>query len=206
MFAFIELKTDHLQLAPGQKVLKAIEYSRYLQAAELVAAAKDKASQIEREAHEAYETEKRRGYQDGINEARQLQSEMLIEAQTARDQFLKHADQQLAELVMSAVKTIVHGFDQTDLTLKITREALTHARHQKSVSLRVHPDQADNVSQRVQELLDGLPDIGFVEVQADPRVKYSGCLLETETGVVDASLDSQLAALEAGIRKSLTPG
>jgi type III secretion protein L len=204
MFAFVELKTDHLQLAPGQKVLKAIEYSRYLQAAELVAAAKEKAIQIQAEAQIAYEAEKDRGYQDGLEKVRQQQSQLLIEAQTARDQFLVNAEQELANLVLSAVKSVMQGFDQVDLTLNITREAITHARHQKTITLRVHPELAEKVSDRIQDMLGELTDIGFIEVVGDQRVKSAGCILETETGVVDATLESQLSALNFGIRKALT--
>lgn len=203
MFAFVELKTDHLQLAPGQKILKAIEYSRYLQAAELVAAAKEKATQIQADAQIAYEAEKERGYQDGLEKVRQQQSQLLIEAQTARDLFLVNAEQQLADLVLSAVKSIMQSFDQVDLTLNITREAITHARHQKTITLRVHPDLTEQVNVRIQDMLSELTDIGFIEVVGDQRVKLAGCLLETETGVVDATLESQINALSFGIRKAL---
>lgn len=203
MFAFVELKTDHLQLAPGQKVLKAVEYSRYLQAAELVAAAKEKAQKIQDEALDAYESEKKRGYNDGLDKVRSQQSQLLIEAQTARDAFLVNSEQKLANLVLEAVKSILQSYDQTTLTLNITRQAISHARHQKSITLKVHPSIVEEVNERIQDILSELTDIGFIEVVGDQRVKTAGCLLETETGVIDATLESQLSALKQGIRSAL---
>lgn len=203
MFAFVELKTDHLQLAPGQKVLKAVEYSRYLQAAELVAAAKEKAQKIQEEALDAYESEKQRGYNDGLEKVRSQQSQLLIEAQTARDTFLVNSEQKLADLVLEAVKSILQSYDQTTLTLDITRQAISHARHQKSITLKVHPSIVEEVNERIQDILSELTDIGFIEVVGDQRVKTAGCLLETETGVIDATLESQLLALKQGIRSAL---
>lgn len=66
MVSFVEIKTDNLQLAPGLKVLKAKDYVSYLDSQHLVEAANSKADSIIAKAQQAYETEKQRGYQDGL--------------------------------------------------------------------------------------------------------------------------------------------
>lgn len=67
MVSFVEIKTDNLQLAPGLKVLKAKDYVSYLDSQHLVEAARSKAESIITKADEAYELERQRGYQDGID-------------------------------------------------------------------------------------------------------------------------------------------
>ncbi|MDW2041094.1 SctL family type III secretion system stator protein VscL, partial [Vibrio sp. 2130-1] len=70
MVSFVEIKTDNLQLAPGLKVLKAKDYVSYLDSQHLVEAANSKADSIIAKAQQAYETEKQRGYQDGLEQAK----------------------------------------------------------------------------------------------------------------------------------------
>ena len=45
-----------------------------------------------------------------------------------------------------------------------------------------------------------------IDVVEDPRLKGPACVLETEAGVADASVDSQLAAIERSIKRHLTGG
>ncbi|MEZ9134252.1 FliH/SctL family protein, partial [Vibrio breoganii] len=43
-----------------------------------------------------------------------------------------------------------------------------------------------------------------VEVIADARLKNGGCILETEVGIIDASIDGQLQALKQAITKQFS--
>ncbi|WP_430650099.1 FliH/SctL family protein [Bradyrhizobium liaoningense] len=38
---------------------------------------------------------------------------------------------------------------------------------------------------------------------SDPRINDAGCILETDAGLVDATIESQLTLIEGGLRKSL---
>lgn len=42
-----------------------------------------------------------------------------------------------------------------------------------------------------------------VEVAADPRLNPGDCILETEIGVVDASLETQLQAIEQALQRRI---
>ncbi len=45
--------------------------------------------------------------------------------------------------------------------------------------------------------------MGYLEVVGDARLDQGGCILETEIGIIDASLDSQLAALQAALTEGV---
>jgi type III secretion protein L len=47
------------------------------------------------------------------------------------------------------------------------------------------------------------PKIQFLDVQADSRLSANGCVLETEIGVVDATLETQLKAIEKALIRSM---
>ena len=42
---------------------------------------------------------------------------------------------------------------------------------------------------------------GEVDVQEDPRLKGTACAVETAAGIADASIETQLAAVEDAIRR-----
>ncbi|MEF1164548.1 SctL family type III secretion system stator protein VscL, partial [Vibrio parahaemolyticus] len=45
---------------------------------------------------------------------------------------------------------------------------------------------------------------GYVDVVADARLKNGGCILETEVGIIDASIDGQIQALKQAMVKQLS--
>ena len=86
----------------------------------------------------------------------------------------------------------------------MARTALDVVRNQTHVTLRVGPDQLPTVRERVGEILNGHPAVSFLDVQPDARLQADGCILESEIGVIDASIDLQLEAISKAIRKSIS--
>ncbi|NBS63064.1 MAG: hypothetical protein EBT33_01785 [Betaproteobacteria bacterium] len=53
------------------------------------------------------------------------------------------------------------------------------------------------------ELLEQFPGVGILDIVADPRLKQDATILESEIGLVEASIESQLQAIEQGFQKVL---
>ena len=77
------------------------------------------------------------------------------------------------------------------------------ARGEKGRGLGV-PEQVAEVREKVSSILSDFPEVGYVEVIADARLKNGGCILETEVGIIDASIDGQLQALKQAITKQFS--
>ena len=61
----------------------------------------------------------------------------------------------------------------------------------------VSPDDKDAVRTSLAAMISSAPNgATFLDVTADPRMKPGDCILECERGVVDASLETQLKAIE----------
>ncbi|MEK0416848.1 MAG: hypothetical protein RI949_854, partial [Pseudomonadota bacterium] len=56
---------------------------------------------------------------------------------------------------------------------------------------------------RAAELLQSFPGIGMLDIVPDSRLKGDAAILESEIGVVEASIDMQMQALEHGFQKML---
>ncbi|EPR5146751.1 HrpE/YscL family type III secretion apparatus protein [Vibrio alginolyticus] len=204
MVSFVEIKTDNLQLAPGLKVLKAKDYASYLDSQHLVEAANSKAESIIANAQQAYESEKQRGYQDGLAQAKIENAQTMVETLARCNDYYQQVEEKMTDVVLEAVRKIIDTFDDVDTTVSVVREALQLVSNQKQVILHVHPEQVVEVREKVAGVLSDFPEVGYVDVVADARLKNGGCILETEVGIIDASIDGQLHALKQAMVKQFS--
>ncbi|KHE15937.1 SctL family type III secretion system stator protein AscL [Aeromonas hydrophila] len=203
MLPFVEIKSDHLQLAPSQHILRSQDYLSYLSAQELVEAARAQAADIVAEARAVYEEQKSLGWQAGIDEARREQAVLIHQTQLQCQGYYRTVELQMSEVVLQAVRKILHDYDQVALTLKVVREALSLVSNQKQVTIRVHPEQVQAVRDQIAQVHKDFPEIGYLEISADARLDQGGSILETEVGIIDASLDGQLEALSLAMSSEL---
>ncbi len=200
MAGFIRLKPGGIEIEPGQRLLRAAAYREYADAAALIESARLEAERIRRKAGAAFEAEKRRGYEEGLRQARLEQAEQMMALVADNIEFIASVERQMAEVVTAAVRKILGEFEEPELTLRLVRQALAVVRDQKRVTLRIAPELADAARAELQRLLAAHPGIGFLEVSPDPRLQPGACLLESELGVVEADLQTQLQALERALR------
>lgn len=203
MLPFIEIKSDQVLLAPDQVLLRSADYQGYLTANQLVELARERAQAIEQGAHDVYEQQKALGWQAGVEEARIQQATLIQETLVQCNQYYRQVEQQMSEVVLQAVRKILKQYDNTELALSVTREALSLVSNQKHVILHVQPEQVVAMREQVSQVLKDFPEVGYVEVVADARLDQGGCILETEIGIIDASVDGQLAALGLALKKPL---
>lgn len=202
MLPFIEIKSDQVLLAPDQVVLRSADYQAYLTANQLVELARERAQAIEQGARDVYEQQKALGWQAGVDEARTSQATLIQETLQQCNQYYRAVEQKMSEVVLHAVRKILKQYDNTELALSVTREALSLVSNQKQVILHVQPEQVSAVRERVSHILKDFPEVGYVDVVADARLDEGGCILETEIGIIDASVDGQLAALATALTQS----
>jgi len=88
-----------------------------------------------------------------------------------------------------------------ELIIGIVKNALAMVRDQKKVTLIVSPSQEKVVREKLDEIMKGYPTISFIQLDRDPRLKEGGCLLVTEMGMVDATLEIQLEAIQKSLKR-----
>ncbi len=64
------------------------------------------------------------------------------------------------------------------------------------INLRVAPEDYDKAKQLSDAQLQHTDSILSVEVEASPTIAKGGCLIETDTGIIDATIETQLAEIE----------
>ncbi len=196
-------RTLQARLAPGTRIVRAADVAAWEQAEGLLAAARAQADAILAGAEEALAAERARGYAEGLAEARMEQVEKMMDTVGRTVDYFAAVEGDMVALVMGAVRKIIDGYGDHERVLLVVRNALAVVRNQKQMTLRLPPAQVDAVRARVNELLAAYPGVGYLDIVADARLQGDACILESEIGLVEASIDGQVAALEGAFRKVL---
>ncbi|MBQ3170541.1 MAG: HrpE/YscL family type III secretion apparatus protein [Mailhella sp.] len=202
MGTLFRLNTDSLQPAAGTKIVKAAELGQLFEASALLDAARQKAADMERAALEAYEEKKREGYADGLEEGKLEHAEKMMETIISSVEFIEGIESTLVNVVNQSIRKIIGEMEDKERIVAIVRNALSVVRGQQKVTVRVAP--ADEAA--VLEAMAGMTAGGgnsFMTVIADARLERDSCILESELGVVDASLSTQLKALENAFKSKI---
>ena len=143
MGAFSRVTPLEFRPSPDRRVIKAADYLAYAEAEAIIAAARQQAEAIQREAEQAYDAEKQRGYRDGHEEGKLETAEQIMDVLGATVEFYAGIEQRTGQIVMQMLRKILGQFDNETLTYQIVRNALTAVRAQKQVTLRVAPEQVE---------------------------------------------------------------
>ena len=74
--------------------------------------------------------------------------------------------------------------------------ALFSVRTARDINLRVHPQDAEVLRSHKGKLISVLTRAKDLEIREDKRVHAGGVVIETESGVIDAQMETQLAEIE----------
>ena len=197
MDAMFRLTEGSIRPAAGTKLLKAEEYGLLLEANALLSAARKQAEEMEQKAREAYEQKREEGYRDGMEEGKLEHAEKMMETILSSVEFIEGIEDTLVSVVNQAIRKIIGDMDDKERIVRIVRTALNTVRGQQKVTVRVAPADEAAVSEALAAMTAGSSSgSAFLTIMADARLPRDSCILESELGVVDASLETQLKELE----------
>jgi len=155
------------------------------------------------------------GYAEGKEEAaRELQ--IMLESQATlhkalenglqelasiKDAILNQAESDIIQLVISlATKLMCREFQQhPDTIIATAKQAIKIAKAGENITIRIHPDDYTTLEQHVGELKQSLEDVGrdnaSIQIEATPELTPGGCMVETDTNLIDMSLEQRMESL-----------
>jgi len=191
-----------LHFHPTKKVIKAAEYAAWVDAKAIIALAQEEAFHILEEAKGVYEAEKERGYQVGLEEGKVKISEHMLDAVSSTINYYANNQEDLVELILRALKRILGELKEDEIIVGLVKNALEVAKNQERVTLVVHPKNEALLREKMAEILAKFPGITYLDIATDWRQKTGDCILKTEIGVVNASIDVQLEAIRNSLRRA----
>lgn len=201
MADFILLDEGRLRPAPGTRIIKKDTYAIFGQAEDILAAARAKAADMLTAAEKVYQSEKQRGYTEGLEKARAKMAEEMAAAALRTEQHFRTIEEETVSLVMAVVRKVLHAIEPRALVVAQVSKALEAFRGSPRVTLKVHPQVADDLHARLREITAKRPDIDLIDVKTTPDLAPDQLIVESATGILEASIETQLKAIEQGFRQ-----
>lgn len=212
MASFIFIENNRVKIPPVTKVIKADIYNRIVsidkilseaqsKAEEIISKARTQAEKITKEADIAYAAEKQKGYQKGLEKARHEMAVKISAVSLKTAQYYHTVEKKMTTLVMDTVKKVIDGTDKSELIIGLVRKALPVFKNRKQITLKVAPVHVDLINGYLSEIMVGYPHIDTFEIKGDERISPNDLILESEIGIVNAGIDTQLTAIEQAFMK-----
>lgn len=175
-------------------------------AKQIIASAEQQAQTLIEEAQQEYAQAQQRGYEAGTTQA--LGDWYARAAQHASEQHDMHERlrERMAELVVAAVEQVIRSEDSGALFARSATALDRIAQGCSWLKVRVHPDDYEAATQafdRFSEEMRQRGRVAPVTVVGDRGLPCGACICESDMGMVDASLTTQLAAIRAAVERAL---
>ncbi|MDR1946208.1 MAG: HrpE/YscL family type III secretion apparatus protein [Desulfovibrio sp.] len=195
MAALFRIRAGGIDAAPGSRLIRAEEWAAYRAAGDIVAEAERYALDLRRKADEAFVAEKQRGYDEGLRQSRAEHAESMLDTVLKSIDYIEGLEKGIAGLVGDALRKILGELPPEERIIGVVRNSLNLVRGQKRVTLSVSPEDEPLVRARIDELMHDHTTGSFIDVTADGRLSRGSCLLQSDMGVIDAGIETQIRAI-----------
>jgi type III secretion protein L len=208
MAALFQLVGNRPSPQPGQQVLKAREAMTFFEAEELVTALQARTRDLDASAETIYRQRHEDGYRDGLQAGKMEYAGKILETVMSSVEYLENLEVSLVRIVGEITRKLLGEMEHDEVIVRLVRQALHAVRSERKVMVRVSVKDETAVRQGLAGLLqqkDG-GAAGFLEIVPDPDLLPGSCILESEMGVIEASLEAQLKNLEDALLKRVRKG
>lgn len=174
----------------------------YLKAQEILTQAKAQSDNIKEES-------KFKGYEQGFNEglisAKEECASLIDEILTVKAQIIDERsrlysvfEQDLVKLSLEISKKVIYEqlSEDDEAFLKLVQSTVQKVRGADFAKIWVSPVDHGRLSELREKLLSGLKSIKDVEILKGDSIKSWGCIVDTESGVLDGGVDTRIAQIK----------
>ena len=198
-------------LFPMVSVMTAVDGSKLIPIEQVFKIEEVYQHELQKARREGYEEGYKRGHHEGLelgrDEARKVLATFdnaIKETVAQRESILQEAKQKILELVVQISRKVT--FDSIDIDREATAQLIAGVIDtlvdRSRLRIKVHPDHLPLVEQNIDRFLVNSTAIKELTIEADPRIRYGGCFIETPNGDIDARLESQFDVIEESIRSA----
>ena len=196
------IRQGNLQIETTGRLVKRAEAQSIAEAMDVLSAAQKEAEDIRQQAREEFEAQRKLGYDKGLDDSKEEIAIQKLEQVEKSIDYLSSMENKIVEIVLTALKKCVAEIGDKELMVQVVQKAMQAVvRNQQQVVLKVSPEMLPTVKERLNEILSKFPGGNYINLMDDPRIKGVSCIIETDAGNVEASLDHQLAAIEKALGK-----
>ena len=200
---FSLISQDEIHPSSNEKVIASENFSTLVKASELLKKAKqdikNHQKKTQEECEQLKEDAKKEGFQEGLE---QFNVQILAFERSLRA-IRQELQKQIIPIALKAAKKIV-GI-QLDLKpetiLDIVEQALSPAMQNIRVTIYVNKVDKEILEAEKLKLKSLLDQVQVLSIQERPDISPGGCIIETENGIINATIENQWRALESAFEK-----
>jgi type III secretion protein L len=182
----------------GKKIIPREELEVLLETEALLEQAKAEIVERKQELEEEGKKEKERGFQEGFQEGLMKFNEHVLLFQDKIKEMQYLMQQQVLPLVLKATKKIVGEQIrlEPETIIDVVMQSVKSVLHCKFIKLYLHKQDMDIVEQKKDTIKQLFDQVESFQIEERADVAPGGCVIETERGILNATLESQFRALE----------
>jgi type III secretion protein L len=199
-FSLITGSTLHIK--PGTKIIPEKDFSELKTAADVLNQVRQEALDFKKKNLEEAEILKQNYAKEGFDEGLNKFNSAVIELNQKIEKIEKDFQNQLLPIALKAAKKIL-GEElklHPDRIVDIVIQALKPVLQQHKIKIYANKEDLEILEKEKEKILSLLQKNQVLTLEAHDDVERGGCLIETESGMINAQLENQWRALEAAFK------
>lgn len=200
LFTLIEKQEIHP--APRTKVIPAEDFSHLMSAMQLIAKTKEEEITFRQAVAKECEGLKERAEEAGFEEGLKRWNEQIAFLEKEIKKVRQELENAIVPLALTAIKKII-GKElemKPEAIVDVVATALKTVSQHRRISIYVNQLDLEHIGNQRMYLKSLFEHLETLSISAREDVQPGGCIIETESGIINAQLENQLQALEAAFR------
>lgn len=200
---FTLIHGDKVYLAPQNKIVPASEFSTIMDAVEIVEHAKADVKNYHQTIATDCELIKENAYKEGYEQGFKQWAEQLVELEKAIAEAHSNLEQMVLPVALKAAQKIVGREIElspatiVDIIIANIRSVSQH----KRVIIFVNKNDWELVEKNKQRIKDLFEDLQSLSIRPREDIEPSGCVIETEIGIINAQMTHRWSILAKAFEK-----
>ena len=199
MYLFSLIKSGDVHLHKNEKILPHEHYATLHDLESLIKVTKEDAIEYRKQVELECEEIKKKAYEEGYLEGLKQFNEKIIFLEDATRELRLETQQKMLPLVLKAAKKIVgeelklHPDTVISIIQQIIKPVITH----HHIKLYLNRNDKVIVEQEKEEIKKLFEKLESFSLEENNDLESGSCVIETENGIINASLENQWQAMEA---------
>ena len=198
MKLFEMINGDTVHLAAGQKVIPSKDFSKLLTSKELVDKIKEELKEKKKEMAIEAEKAKEEGFQEGFTEGLEKWAQQISYLEDEIKKVFQEVEKIAIPLALKSAKKIVGREIEVNpkVIVDIVANQLRAVAEHKKVTVYVNREDLIHLEKNKAKLEKLFSNLESLSIQENQDVDKSGCIIETEVGIINAQISNQWKILE----------
>lgn len=204
LFTLIQTNQE-VHLNADQKLVPNKEFSTLQKTADLLSQAKEEVADLLKKTEEECAQMKEKAKEEGFQEGLTLLNEKIF----ALDEEIKRVHHEMNRIILplalKAAKKIVAKELEThpETIVNIVMQAIAPALQSHHVTIWVNKNDKELLEEKKGKIKEKLERVQNLSIKEREDVEQGGCIIETESGIINVQIENQWRAIETAFEKYL---